>query len=65
MSLWLFNIYKDCCMREIKKMEDLGPRLKMRYTAVLFADDNVLLTGNGWILQMTVINLEWYRGAAS
>lgn len=43
MSLWLFNINKDCCMREMKKVENLGPRLKMRYRAVLFADNNVLL----------------------
>ncbi len=49
MSLWLFNIYMDECIREIKVvLQDLGARLNVRgveqpVVASLYADDTVLL----------------------
>lgn len=35
-SPWLFNVYMDGCMREMKaRVGELGPRLKVRGTEVI------------------------------
>ncbi len=52
MSPWLFNIYMDGCIREMKfRVRDLGARLNVRgveqpLVASLYADDTVLLAEN-------------------
>ncbi len=49
MSPWLFNIYMDGCIREMKvRVQDLGARLNVRgveqpVVMGLYADDTVLL----------------------
>ncbi len=53
MSPWLFNIYMDGCIREMKaRVWDLGARLNVRgveqpVVASLYADDTVLLVERG------------------
>ena len=60
MSLWLFNIFMDGCMREMKaKVGNIGARMKLsgcdwEVTASLFADDTVLLADSERELQRVV-----------
>ncbi len=60
MSPWLFNIYMDGCIREMKvKVRDLGARLNVRgveqpVVASLYADDTVLLAESERMLQRIV-----------
>ncbi len=60
MSPWLFNIFMDECMREVKaKMGKVGARLKLNgmdwsVAACLFADDTVLLAESERKLQRLV-----------
>ncbi len=60
MSPWLFNIYMDGCIREMKVgVRDLGTRLNMRgveqpVVADLYADDAVLLAESEGMLQRIV-----------
>ncbi len=60
MSLWLFDIYRDGCIREIKvRVRDLGATLNVRgveqpVVAGLYADDTVLLAESEGMLQRTV-----------
>ncbi len=60
MSPWLFNIFMDGCMREVKaKVGKLGAGLKMNgmgwsVTACLFADDTALLAESERELQRVV-----------
>ncbi len=60
MSLWLFNIYMDGCIREMKvRVRDLGARLNVRgveqpLVAGLYVDDTVLLAESEGMLQWTV-----------
>ncbi len=60
MSPWLFNIYMDGCIREMKvRVRDLGVKLNMRgveqpLVAGLYADDTVLLAENERMLQRIV-----------
>ncbi len=60
MSPWLFNIYMDGCLREMKvRVWDLGARLNVRdveqpLVAGLYADDAELLTETEGILQMII-----------
>ncbi len=60
MSLWLFNIYMDGCIRELKVgVRDLGARLNVRgveqpLVAGLYADNTVLLAKSEEMLQRTV-----------
>ncbi len=64
-SPWLFNIYMDGCIREMKVgVWDLGSRLNVRdveqpLVAGLYVDDTVLLTENERKLQRIVD--EFYR----
>ncbi len=64
MSPWLFNIYMDGCIREMKvKVRDLGARLNARgmeqpLVAGLYADDTVLLAENERMLQRIVDEFE-------
>ncbi len=57
MSPWLFNIYMDGCIRDMKvKVWDLGARLNVRgvqqpLVAGLYADDIVMLTESEGMLQ--------------
>ncbi len=60
MSPWLFNIYIDGCIREMKVgVRDLGARLNVRgveqpVVAGLNADDTVLLAESEGMLQRIV-----------
>ncbi len=60
MSLWLFNIYMDGCIREMKVGAwDLGARLNVRgveqpFVAGLYVDDTVLLAESEGMLQRIV-----------
>ncbi len=60
MSPWLFNIYMDGCIREMKvRVWDLGARLSIRgveqpLVVGLYADDTVLLDESEGILQRIV-----------
>ncbi len=60
MSPWLFNIFMDGCMREVKaKVGKIGAGLKLNgvdwsVTACLFADDTVLLAESERELQREV-----------
>ncbi len=60
MSLWLFNIYMDGCIREMKvRVQGLGARLNVRgveqpVVAGLYADDTVLLAESEGMLQRIV-----------
>ena len=60
MSPWLFNIFMDGCMREMKaKAGKAGARLKLNgmvwsMAACLFADDTVLLAESERELQRVV-----------
>ena len=60
MSPWLFNIFMDGCMREMKaKVGKIGARLKLNgvdwsVTACLFTDDTVLLAESERELQRVV-----------
>ncbi len=60
MSPWLFNIYMDGCIREMKvRVRDLGARLNVRgveqpLVVGLYADDTVLLTESEGMLQRIV-----------
>ncbi len=60
MSLWLFNIYMDRCIREMKVgVQDLGARLNVRgveqpMVVCLYADDTVLLAESEGMLQRVV-----------
>ncbi len=57
MSPWLFNIYMDGCIREMKsRVRDLGARLNVRgveqpLVAGLYADGTVLLAESEGMLQ--------------
>ncbi len=57
MSLWLFNIYMDGCIRDMKvRVQDLGARLNVRgveqpLVAGLYADDPVLLAASEGLIQ--------------
>ncbi len=61
---WLFNIYMDGCIREMKvRVQDLGARLNVRgveqpLAASLYADDTVLLAENEGMLQRIVDEFE-------
>ncbi|KAK3893161.1 hypothetical protein Pcinc_003002 [Petrolisthes cinctipes] len=60
MSPWLFNIYMDGCMREVKaKVNGLGVKLRLNeanwsLVASLFADDTVLMAESERNLQRVV-----------
>ncbi len=60
MSPWLFNIYMDGCIREMKvRVQDLGARLNVRgveqpVVAGLCLDDTVLLAESDGMLQRIV-----------
>ena len=60
MSPWLFNIYMDGCIREMKvRVRDLGARLNVigaeqPLVAGLYADDTVLLAESEGMLQRFV-----------
>ncbi len=60
MSPWLFNIFMDGCMREVRaKVRKIGAGLKLNgvdwsVTACLFADDTVLLAESERELQRVV-----------
>ncbi len=60
MSPWLFNIYMDGCIREMKVgVRDLGARLNVRgveqpVVASLYADDTVMLDESEGMLQRIV-----------
>ncbi len=60
MSLWLFTIYMDGCIREMKVgVRDLGARLNVRgveqpLVVGLYADDTVLLGEREGMLQRIV-----------
>lgn len=60
MSPWLFNIFIDGCMRELRaKVGNVGARLKVNggswpVAACLFADDTVLLAESESELQRVV-----------
>ncbi len=64
MSPWLFNIYMDGCVREIKvRVQDLGARLNVRgveqpVVASLYAGDTVLLAESKGMLQRIVDELD-------
>ncbi len=64
MSPWLFHIYMDRCIREMKvRVWDLGARLNVRgveqpVVAGLYADDTVLLAECKGMLQMTVYEFD-------
>ncbi len=64
MSPWLFNIYMDGCIRNMKiRVQDLGARLNVRgveqpLVASLYADDTVLLAENEGLLQRIVDEIE-------
>ncbi len=64
MSLWLFNIYMDGCIRKMKfRVWDLGARVNVRgveqpLVASLYADGTVLLAENEGILQRIVDEFE-------
>ncbi|MCP3679958.1 MAG: hypothetical protein GY782_06675, partial [Gammaproteobacteria bacterium] len=57
MSPWLFNIYMDGVMKEIQgRAVDAGVSMmregsEWKIPVLLFADDTVLLSDNGWELQ--------------
>ncbi len=63
-SPWLFSIYIDGCIREMKvKVRDLGARLNVRgveqpLVAGLYADDTVLLAESEGMLQRIVDEFE-------
>ncbi len=60
MSPWLFNIYMDCVMREVKgKAGEVGVRVyaegrKRVLNSILFADNTVLIAVNKSDLQKLV-----------
>ncbi len=60
MSPWLFSIYMDGCIREMKvRVRDLGARLNVRgveqpLVVDLYADDTVLLAESEGMLQRIV-----------
>ncbi len=60
MLLWLFNIYMDGCIREMRvRVWDLGARLNVRgveqpLVVGLYADDTVLLAETEGMLQRIV-----------
>ncbi len=60
MSPWLFNIFMDGCMREMKsKVINMGAKLKLNeqvwsVITCLFADDTVLLAESEGDLQRVV-----------
>ncbi len=60
MSPWLFNIFMDGCMREMKcKVGNAGAKLRLNgevwfVVTLLFADDTVLLAGSEGDLQRLV-----------
>ncbi len=64
MSPWLFNIYVDGCIREMKvRVRDLGARLNVRgveqlLVAGLYADDTVVLAESERMLQRIVDEFE-------
>ncbi len=64
MSLWLFIIYMDGCIREMKvRVWDLGAKLNVTgveqpLVAGLYADDTVLLAETGGMLQRIVDELD-------
>ncbi len=64
MSPWLFNIYMDGCIREMKvRVRDLGARLNVKgveqpLVAGLYADDTVLLAESEGMLQRIVDEFE-------
>ncbi len=63
-SPWLFNIYMDGCIREMKaRVRDLGTRLNVRgveqpLVVGLYADDKVLLAESERMLQRIVDEFE-------
>ncbi len=65
MSLWLFSIYMDGCVREMKvRVRDLSARLNVKgveqpLVAGLYADDTVLLADSDRMPQRIVD--EFYR----
>ncbi len=64
MSPWLFSIYMDECIREMKvRVRDLGARLNVRdveqpLVVGLYADDTVLLAESEGMLQRIVDEFE-------
>ncbi len=60
MSPWLFSMYMDGCIRDMKvSVRDLGARLNVRgveqpWVAGLYADDTVLLAESEGMLQRIV-----------
>ncbi len=62
MSLWLFNIYKDGCIREMKvEVRDLCARLNVRgveqpLVAGLYANDTVMLAESEGMLQRIIVD---------
>ncbi len=64
MSPWLFSIYMDGCIREMKvRVRDLGARLNVRsveqsLVAGLYADDTVLVAESEGMLQRIVDEFE-------
>ncbi len=64
MSTWLFNIFMDGCMREIKcRVGNAGAKLRLNgefwsVVTCLFADDTVLLAESEGDLQR-VVNVFW------
>ncbi len=60
MSLWLFSIYMDGCIREMKvRVRDLGAKLNVRgveqsLVAGLYVDDTMLLAESEGMLQRIV-----------
>ncbi len=64
MSLWLFSIYVDGCIREMKvRVRDLSARLSVRgveqpWVAGLYADDTVLFAESEEVLQRIVDELD-------
>ncbi len=64
MSPWLFNIYMDGCIRDMKVgVQELGARLNMRgvekpVVAGLYANDTLLLADSEGLLQRIVDNFD-------
>ncbi len=62
MSPWLFNIYMDGCIREMKVVvRDLGARINVRgveqpVVVGLYADDTVLLAESEGMFQRIVLD---------